>query len=428
MSNGSIGSIIALAILVTLSAYFSATETAFSSLNKIRIKNKAGNGDQRAAMILSMIDNYDKLISTILVGNNIVNIAAASLATVIFTTYFGDAGVTLSTAVMTVVVLIFGEVSPKSLAKEAPESFAYFSAPIMRVLLVVLTPINFLFSQWKKLLAKIFRLKKSEGMTEEELLTVVDEVERDGGIKETEGDLIRSAIGFDDLEAQDILTPRVQLVAVNQYISMEDLQEIFVKTNYSRLPVYKDNIDAIIGVIHEKDFYIQMYNHRNTILPVIQRVLYVSPSIKISDLLRTLQKNQSHLAVVVDELGGTMGIVTMDDILEELVGEIWDEHDEIIEFFKKIDDSRYLVAGNANLDEMFEYLNMDVTVDDLGLDSVTVSGWAAEQLGHIPEKGDEFTFDILQVTVTKTDGRRLVEACVTVEQPEEQGEQQKQKS
>lgn len=413
--------IIALGLLILMSAYFSSTETAFSSANRIRLKSMAGAGNKRAALVLKMSDNFDRLLSTILIGNNIVNIVATSLATVLFTRHWGDMGVTLSTVVMTVLVLIFGEISPKSLAKESPEKFAMFSAPILKVIMILLTPLNWLFMKWKKLLSKLFKNKDTQSMTEEELMTIVEEAEEDGGIDEHEGELIRSAIEFNDVSVQDILTHRVDLIAIDDEMSNEEIKEVFLNNGLSRLPVYKDTIDHIIGVLHEKDFMAFLNKGGTDYHSVIQQVLFIPENMKISNLLRSLQKSKTHLAVVVDEFGGTAGIVTMEDILEELVGEIWDEHDEVVETFQKLDEVTTLVNCSADLDDLFEVL--DIKQDPDSFDSTTVSGWVMEELDRLPEEGDSFAFEGYQVTVMKVDDRRVAQIKVVKEvqvSPEEE--------
>ncbi len=407
---------------IVMSAFFSATETAFSSLNRIRLKNMAENGNKRAALVLKMSDDYDKLLSTILVGNNIVNITLSSMATLFFVKMLNDndLGATVSTVVITIVVLIFGEISPKSLAKETPEKFAMFSAPIMRVFLVVLTPVNFLFSQWKKLLNLLIRSDDTPSITEEELLTIVEEAEQDGGIDESESELIRSAIEFNDLQVVDIFTPRVDIEAVAIDADRQTIAEKFSQTGFSRLPIYEDTVDNIVGIIHLKDFYARVYNTDMPLASIIKPAVFITRTMKIYDLLRLLQKEKSHMAVISDEYGGTVGVVTMEDILEELVGEIWDEHDEVVEEFQKIAENRYRIVCSANLDEMIELFDLE---EDEESDVTTVSGWVMEALGRIPSQGDEFDFENLHVIVTKTDGRRVLEIEVVVSPREEETEE-----
>lgn len=400
--DSSAGLIVWLVILILCSAYFSATETAFSSLNRIRLKNLASEGNKRAVLTLKISENYDKLLSSILIGNNVVNITASSLATVLFIRLFPTHGVTASTIIMTVLVLVFGEISPKSLAKESPEEFAMFSAPIIRAIIVILTPFNALFGLLKILLNKIFKSDRDRGITEQELITMVEEAQNEGGIDAQEGDLIKSAIEFNDMEAGDILTPRVDLNAVDIDEDQQAIYNIFMESRFSRIPVYKDTIDNIVGVIHQRDFFVMLRTKGQTMQDIIKPVIFVSDSIKISKLIKHLQKSKAHMAVVTDEYGGTMGIVTMEDILEELVGEIWDEHDDVIQDWEKISDNEYIVSGSADADEIFELFN-----EECETEQNTINGWAMEKLEKIPEIGDSFTDNSFTVTVKELDGRRI---------------------
>ena len=410
LDSASIGMILALLFLVAMSGYFSATETAFTSLNRVRLKSRADAGDRRAARTLALAEDYDKLLSTILIGNNIVNNVATTIGAVLFIRLIDDLrGPTVSAIVLTVVILIFGEVSPKSLAKESPETFAMFSAPLLRVLVTVLTPLSFLFAQWKRLLTKVFHKSDNGGITEEELVTMVDQAETEGGLDQHESQLIRAAIEFNDLEVEEILTPRVDIVAVEDTDSMDEIARAFAESGFSRLPVYHEDIDDIVGVIHEKDFHAARYYGREDVSSIISTVLYTTGNTKISDLLRILQKEKAHMVVVVDEYGGTEGLVTLEDIVEELVGEIWDEHDEVIEEFRKQEDGSYLISCNADLTDLFDLFSIKGECD-----ANTVSGWVMEQVGRVPEEGDRFQSDGLDVTVTKVDHRRVMEIRVVV--------------
>ena len=380
--------ILALLLLVVMSAYFSATETAYTSLNRIRLKTRADNGSRRAEKTLALAEEYDKLLTTILIGNNIVNITATTVA-------------------LTVIILIFGEVTPKSMSKERPEDFAMFAQPLLRLFMVILAPLNFLFTQWKKLMSKVFRAKGDDGITEEELVGMVDQAENEGGLDEHESDLIRNAIEFNDLEVSEILTPRVDLAAAGTDCTMEELAALFAESGYSRLPIYQDNIDNIVGVIHEKDFYAARYRGETMVAALKSPVFYTTGNTKVSELLRILQKNKAHMAVVVDEYGGTQGICTLEDILEELVGEIWDEHDEVIEMFQKQSDGSYMIACSADLDDMYDLFQVKGACD-----AATVSGWVLEQVGRVPEAGDHFQAEGLDVTVTRVEHRRVLEIQV----------------
>lgn len=407
MDSSLIGMTVAIVILVMCSAYFSATETAFTSLNTIRMKTWAENGDKRAARALALEQDYDKLLSSILIGNNIVNITATTISTLLFTKIFVTYGATISTVVITIVVLIFGEISPKSVAKEFPERFAMFSAPILRVIILVLTPLNFLFSMWKKLLSKIFKPSGDDGITEEELMGIVDQAESEGGLDAHEGDLIRASIEFNELDVSDILTPRVDLVAVDEESTMQEVGALFVENGYSRLPIYHETIDNIIGVVHQKDFYKARVRGEDRLAMIKSPVVYTTPNTKIFKLLRILQMNKVHMAVVVDEYGGTEGIVTLEDILEELVGEIWDEHDEVTEFLHKQPDGSYNIDCTTDLDDMYDLFEIKGECE-----ASTVSGWVLEQIDRIPKQGDHFIAEGLEVTVTAVDNRRVMEINV----------------
>ena len=403
-----------MAACLILSAYFSATETAFSSANSTRLKTLAEKGSKKAKLACELLEHYDKLLSTILIGNNIVNILMASIGTVLFVRHYGDAGATISTVVVTVVVLVFGEISPKSVAKDCAERFAMFSAPILQVFLFVLTPLNFLFSLWKKLLAKVFRLNGESKMSQEELLMLVDEVQQDGSIDKNEGELLKNAIDFSEQQAQDILIHRVDLAALPITASKEEVAALFTQTKYSRLLIYQDSIDHILGTVHQKDFYVGCGITEKPLEEIIVPPLFVLENEPISRLLKTLQKAKTHVAVVVDEYGGTCGIVTMEDILEELVGEIWDEHDEIEVFIRKTGANTFLVDSSMDFDEFAAYFQLKADSE-----MTSVSGWVMEQFGRVPESGERITAGPLDVLVTKVDNHRIEEIQITQHAPAE---------
>ena len=406
--------IVAIVVLVIFSAYFSATETAFTSANRIRLKNLAGDGNKKAKQVLDMSENYDTLLSTILVGNNIVNIAMSSLGTVFFLQLYPTHGASIATAVITVVVLVFGEISPKSVAKEKAESFAMFSSPFLKVIMVVLAPVNWIFCQWKKLLAKLFNVDGVRPITEDELLTIVEEAETEGGIDEGQSELIQNAIEFNELEAWDVLTPRVDIEAIEADEDKEDIARLFRETGFSRLPVYEGDLDNILGVLNQKDFH--NYN-RYTDLPVsayVKPVIFVAGSMKISQLLKRLQTAKAHIAIIVDEYGGTSGLVTMEDIIEELIGEIYDEHDgDQLQDIVQQQDGTYRVLCASSVDKMFDYFDVD---EDL--DCNTVNGWVVLQIDKLPSVGDHFIYEAdfkrFDVTVTKADDRKALEINMTV--------------
>ena len=374
-------------LMVVMSGYFSATETAYTSLNRIRMKNRADNGSRRAAKTLALAEEYDKLLSTILIGNNIVNNVAATLSTLLFIKLIDQTnGPAVSTIVLTVVVLIFGEISPKSLAKESPESFAMFSAPLLRLFMAVLTPLNFLFSLWKKLLTRLFHKEQDEGITDEELVTIVSEAEDQGGLDKEESQLIRSAIRFDNLEAGDILTPRVDVVAVEDTSTLEEVAAVFAGEGYSRLPVYHESIDDVVGVLHQKDLFSARFHGRAQLEPLVRPVLHITSGTKIDDLMRQFQRTKTQMAVVVDE-------------------------------YCKQPDGSYLIACSADLDDLYELFQVTGECD-----AATVSGWVLEELGRVPEPGDRFTWENLDVTVTRAEHHRVLEIRVEVLPEAEAGE------
>lgn len=410
MDSTSITIILVLIVLIFLSGWFSSTETAYSSVNKVRLKSKADDGNVRAQKAYVLLEQYDKLLSCLLVGNNIVNLTAATLGTVLFTKLLPVYGPVVSTIVLTVVVLIFGEIVPKTLAKDEAERYCIRAAGPLHLCMVVLTPLYYFFSLFQILAKRLFSSHEAEGITEEELITMVEEAENEGGLEHHESELIRAAIEFNDMEVEEILTPRVDIVAVPDTISMEDFAVIFAESGYSRIPVYHQSIDNIIGLVHEKDFFSARYHNHTDVSSLVAKVFYTTGTAKISDLLRLLQIRKMHMAVVVDDYGGTMGIVTMEDILEELVGEIWDEHDEVIEEFKPQKDGSYLISCSANLDDLFDRFSIRAT----DIDSASISGWVLDELGRLPEVGDHFVYEDLDVTVTKIDHRRILEIRVAV--------------
>ena len=416
MDTGDLSTIIALVFLVLCSAFFSASETAYTSLNLVRMKRMAADGDARAAKVLKLAERYESLLSSILIGNNIVNILASSLATVLFVRALGNKGVTVSTLVITVVILLVGEVTPKNIAKEQAETIAMKFYPVLFMLTKLFTPLNWLLGCWQKLIGKVVKPAEDRGFTEEELITIVEEAENEGGIDAHESELIKSAIEFTDVDVEEILTPRVEIQAMELGASDDEISDLFQESGYSRLPVYQETVDNIVGILHEKDFYAN--RGKVPVRELMSTPTYVMQNTKVSDLLKLLQKTKSHMAVVVDEYDGVQGIVTMEDILEELVGEIWDEHDEVVEEYRALPDGGYLVDGGANLDDMLELFDVHKEYDP-----VTVNGWVREELGRFPKAGDSFECDNLIVTVEKAEKRRATEVRV-VRKPEEEAAEQ----
>ena len=406
--------VIILIALLILSAFFSATETAFTSLNRARLKVLSDDGNKSAKKALKYTENYDKLLYTILIGNNIVNLTLATISTLLFSEIVKNSAslaATLSTIISTITVLIFGEITPKTLAKESPEKVAMLVCPIIDFFTVILYPLNLIFTGWKAFLKKVFKFKGDDVITEEELLTYIEEAKEDGTLDNNEKELLSSAIEFNDAEVGDILVPRVNIIAVEENTPMEEIREKFSEYGFSRLPVYRNSIDSIIGMIHEKDFYAAFMNKAENVKGIITSMALATEHMKISVLLRSMQKQKVHMATVVDEYGGTLGIVTLEDILEELVGEIWDEHDEVVNYFTKLDENTYLVDGNAELPEFCELFSQE---EDEESDSNTVSGWIIEKCGDIPPIGFTFDYNNLTISVTKRNLKKVLEIKVVI--------------
>ncbi len=413
MNSWLMGAVIIL--LVMCSAFFSSTETAYSSVSKVRLKNYADNGNKKAKKAYYISEHYDKALSTILVGNNIVNIAASSLGTLLFVSFLGDASGTLvSTVVLTVVVLIFGEVMPKNIAKENSESFCMSSATVLLVLMFIFTPITYLLLQINKLVKKIADKsnKKEPTVTEDELKYIVESIEEEGVLEEQESELVQSALEFDEKTAYEILTPRVDMVAIDIDDDPDKIKKIILEERYSRIPVFKNNIDNIVGVIHTRDYLEIMLEEKNPdISKLIQPAYYIYRSKKLSSILADFKHKRLHIAVVTDDYGGTLGIVTMEDLLEQLVGDIWDEDEEVLNKFKKLDENKYELNGDMNIKDMLELIDKDIKYIDT--DSKSVGGWVIEQIGDIPKEGEIFCYKDLKITVSEVEDKRVNSVILT---------------
>lgn len=420
--------IAALIVLLFLSAFFSGTETAFTSFNKTRMKTLAQDGNKRAQAVLRVDERYEKFLSTILVGNNIVNISASTISTLLFASFLRgneSLAATVSTAAMTVLILIFGEITPKMLGRDFADGYVMRMVGVVEFLMVIFTPLTALFSLWKKLLSLLFKkADEASSITEDELITMVEEAQSEGGIDEHEGNLIKNAIEFNDVEVAEILTPRVDIVAAEDDSTMDQIGEMFRSSGFSRIPVYHETIDNVIGVIHEKDFYRLVDEGRTDYTAILHEAMFITESMKISKLLRKFQEEKTHIAIVVDEYGGTAGIATMEDVLEGLVGEIWDEHDEVIEHVKPLSENTYLVNCSASMNDLEDIYSFPEK--DIG-DNATVNGWVMDNLGKIPEVGDKFEYENLTVEVTGTDGRRASEIILTVHPAEDEEEKERER-
>jgi len=410
-------------ILLIMSAYFSATETAFTSLNRIKLKNIASDGNNKAKRVLELSENYDKLLTTILIGNNIVNIMMTAVSTVLFIELYGQYGASISTAVITVIVLIFGEISPKSLAKESPEKFAMLVGRSIKICMVILTPLNYIFAKWKRILAKVFKVGSENTITEDEIKTIVEEAEVVGGIEAEQSELIQNAIEFNELTAEEVMTPHVDIEAIDITMGEYEVAEIFKKTGYSRLPVYEDDLDKILGVLNQKDFHNYIIGSNKTISDFVKPVAFVAGTMKIATLLKKLQAMKAHIAIVVNEYGGTEGLVTMEDIIEELVGDIFDEHDAIMsQEVTLLQNGSYRVMCNANAAKIFDYFGIDQEPE-----ANTINGWVVLQLDKLPEKGDVFEAQYgnkhMKVKVTKATARKAIEINLQITEVEEREEE-----
>ncbi|MBR5341065.1 MAG: HlyC/CorC family transporter [Erysipelotrichaceae bacterium] len=416
MSNSDL--LLIISILVLCYSFFSASETAFSSLNKIKLKALANAGNKRAEKAYALTENFSKLLTTILIGNTIVNVVSASLATVLFTNLLGGQGVTVSSIVMTIVIMIIGEIIPKNIAKHMPEQFAMSWAPLLKLLVWLFTPLTFVFNSFEKIFSSIFG-DTSDSYSTDEFITMVEEANEEGDIEDHEADLITNALEFNDLDVGEILTPRIDVIAID--VDEDTIEEIELKyrdSGYSRLPVYEENIDNIIGVLIEKDFYYHLLYEKSTnIREILKDVIFTSPQVKISSLLKQFQTSKSHMAVVVDEYGGTQGIITMEDILEELVGEIYDEHDHVVEYYKKLDDNTYLVKADVDYEDMFEHFGIEIDED---YEFNTTSAWVIDMLDKIPSKGDNFDFKNMHIEVTDADSKKVNEVKITFRNEDEE--------
>lgn len=421
MDSDSIIMLLVMILLTALSGFFSATETAFSSFNRIRMKSLASAGNKRASLVLKLDDKYDKLITTTLIGNNIVNITLTTISTLFFmrilTNVSADLVATISTIVITVTVLIFGEISPKTLAKDHADGYVLSVCSIMNGLVTLFVPFTALFSGLRKLLCKIFKSSSVSVTTEDDLITMVEEAEQDGGLDEDESELIRSAIEFSDLTAGEILTPRIEVVAVKEDADPREIMMVFFDTGYSRLPVIGESPDDIKGVLHEKDFFFAYNSGKQDLQPFYQKPLFVSKHHKVDDLLRDLQSEKCHMAFVIDEFGGLLGIVTMEDIIEELIGDVWDEHDEVETFTMIVnDDGSITMDCAADLDELLDYFDIKYEEDEK---PQTINGWIQMKFEGIPEINETFTYGDLLITVTDCDNKMVKEINVKKIDPPE---------
>ena len=411
---------IPIAALLVMSAFFSASEIAFSSANMIRLKNRKKNsGSVGHLTAMKILENYDEYLSTILIGNNIANMALSSLATIIVVGIFKSDDYTwVSTLSMTVLVLIFGEIIPKVLAKQMPESFCVVVALPIYILSIILKPLNIVVVAFVNLISKLWKseVSDSEAVSEDDFESIIEIVEDEGVLDEEQCDLLQNALDFDEILAYEIITHRVDLDALD----IRDPYEVNIKkcleTTYSRLPVFEDNADNIIGVLHLNHFYkkyveSEKVNIRELLIPAVT----VHKTMPLPDVLDKMRESKRHMVVVLDEYGGTMGIVTLEDVMEQLVGEIWDENDEIEREFVEVEDNKYEADGDMRVYDFFDEFDIDIDEDeDFELDSATIGGWAQTMLDGEAEEGSEFKFENLIITILKVDGVRIERIAVEI--------------
>ncbi len=410
--------ILVMGILLVLSASFSASETALTAANKIRLKNQAEEGDKNAEGALKVISKYDSALSALLISNNVVNILSSSLATALCLELFGSNGVGIATAATTVLIIIFGEVLPKSFANDNSEKLMKLVQKPLQVIILILTPVIKVLEFLKKVLSGRLKKDNTPSVTERELMSIIDEIEGEGVLQQDEAELVQSAIEFNDISAGEVLTPRVDICAFDRNRTKQEILNLFLENNFSRMPVFENSIDKIVGFVNQKDFFAAMLqNEEFPIESVMKPCLYVPPRKKIIDIMHTLQKNKMHMAVVTDEYGGTLGILTLEDILEQLVGDIWDEHDEETQFITQIDDLNYEVLGEISMNDLYEQILDTKSHNIKGY--LTLSGYLMDKLNRIPQNGDAFEDAYIHYTVTKVDDNRIKQVNVRVLQPED---------
>ena len=419
-------------ICVVFSAFFSASEISFNAANKSRLKKSAEAGSSAAKLAYEIADNFTLSLSTILVGNNLANIAASTAATVLAIDLLGknleSLASFLATLVLTLIVLIFGEIVPKVIGKKHADKIAKMVAFPIRALTYVLYPIVFAVTALAKGLSKIWGKESSENsptVTEEELSTIIDTVEEEGVIDEDQSELLQSTLDFKDTTVEEIMTARINMIDIDIDDNIENIVQAIEESRYSRIPVYEGDIDNIIGVLYLNMYYRALAKHDGDYSKIDIRSLLLRPkmmhkTMKLPAALSMMRKEKIHLAIVIDEFGGTLGIVSMEDILEEIVGEIWDEADEIISLIEKTGENTYDIYGEMNIDDFFD--EIEFVDNDFECEYSTVGGWAVEALDADPHVGDSFTYKNLCVIVTEMDEFRVVKLTVLVTPEEDDDE------
>ena len=423
MDSSIIAKIFLVIVMMAFSALFSSTETAYSSVNKLRLKNYEAQGNKKAAKALKLANRFDDVLTAVLIGNNIVNIAISSVSTLIFVGFFGSSGAGISTAVVTILVLIFGEVLPKSYAKRNAEKLALLFASPLSVLVTVLKPFVWILNK----MSSIFKGGEAPTVTEDELKYMIDEIEEEGIIEEQESELVKSALDFDEITVGEILIPRVKVIRVEVTDSIDEIKKTFGNEMYSRMPVYEKSLDNIIGIITNKAFFKMLVEGKTDIREIVQEVPHIADTNLISEAMKLMQRAKIHLAVVTDQYGGTRGIITLEDIIEELVGEIYDEDDEIINKIIKIDDNKYESDGDAEIDDLLEILELDE--ESVATDYSTVGGWISDAAEHIPDAGETVESGIFRLTAIQVNENKVEKVLIEIlSVPDEESAEEADKS
>ena len=409
MDKNDIWKIALVVLMMVFSALFSGTETAYSSVNKLRLKNYESQGNKKAAKALKLANRFDEVLTAVLIGNNIVNIAASSVSTLIFVSIFGSKGAGISTIVITVLVLVFCEVLPKSYAKKNAEKISLAFASSLWALVILLKPFVWLLNKLSSLVSKG---DETPTVTEDELKYMIDEIEEEGVIEEQESELVKSALEFDEISVEEILIPRVKMIGVDVTSTLDEIKETFTREMYSRLPVYEKSLDNILGIITNKAFFKMLIEGGDDIRSIIQEVPHIADTKLISEAMRSMQRSKVHLAIVTDQYGGTKGMITLEDIIEELVGEIYDEDDEIITNIVKLEENKYECAGDVNIDDLLETLGLDE--DMITTEYSTVGGWITDIIEHIPEAGESIESGVFKLTASEVNEQNVEKVIIEI--------------
>lgn len=425
MDPSIIAQIVALVVLIALSAFFSSAETSFITCNKVRIRSLAEDGNRSAQRVLKITADSSKMLSAILIGNNLVNISASSLATLITQQLWGNVAVSISTGVLTILILIFGEISPKTFATSNPEKIALLYSGPITFLMVILTPFIFIINLMAKGVLKLLRFdpnKQKASYTEDELRTIVDVSHEEGVIETDEREMINNVFDFGESQAKDVMIPRIDMTCIPVESTFDEIVEVFRQDKYTRLPVYENNVDNVIGIINVKDLLLCEDKNNFSVTSILRKPFYTYEFKKISELMDELKKTSNNFTIVIDEYGSTVGLITLEDLLEEIVGEIRDEYDEDEEDdIIQINDNEYIISGITRLNDLEEIVDLPKSEEDDDFDSV--GGYIVSQLGRLPQDGDEVIIDKLKFVVEECDKYRIIKVhlYITVDEEADSG-------